>query len=155
MISIALVGATTVAAGVIFLVLVAANPTSTTGVAATLLALERGALDRWGQGDPSGFLEISAPQVTYFDPFLRQRMNGLAALTAYYETIRGKIRIDRYEILDPHVEVAGDMAILSFNFVSWTDQAEQRWNCTEAYRRIGDAWRIVQTHWSLPSTASE
>ena len=37
-------------------------------VAATVLAMERAALDRWCQGDPSGFLEITAPEVVYFDP---------------------------------------------------------------------------------------
>lgn len=39
----------------------------------TIIDLERGALDRWGRGDPSGFLEISAPDVVYFDPFLKER----------------------------------------------------------------------------------
>ena len=29
--------------------------------AQTIIAMERSALDRWGGGDPSGFLEISAP----------------------------------------------------------------------------------------------
>lgn len=30
--------------------------------AVTIIALERAALDRWGKGDPSGYLEISAPR---------------------------------------------------------------------------------------------
>jgi len=118
-------------------------------VLAALLAMERAALDRWGQGDPDGFLAISAPQVTYFDPFIGQRIDGLAALRQYYDGIRGQISIDRYELLNPQVEVTGDMAVLSFNFVSWTGKDEHRWNCTEVYRRIDGRWRIVQTHWSL------
>ena len=40
-----------------------------TEVARTIIELERAALDRWGRGDPSGFLEISAPEVVYFDPY--------------------------------------------------------------------------------------
>ena len=32
-----------------------------------IIATERAALDRWGRGDPQGFLEIMAPEVTYFD----------------------------------------------------------------------------------------
>ena len=28
-----------------------------------IVALERGALDRWGNGDPQGYLEIMAPVV--------------------------------------------------------------------------------------------
>ncbi len=67
-------------------------------VAATIIALERAALDRWGNGDPSGYLELSAPEVVYFDPFLERRLDGLEALTRYYETLRGQIRIDRDEL---------------------------------------------------------
>src|SRR5512147_2730445 len=33
-----------------------------------ILALERRALDRWGKGDPGGFLELYAADITYFDP---------------------------------------------------------------------------------------
>ena len=57
-------------------------------VAETVLALERAALDRWGNGDPDGYLEISAPQVTYFDPTQKQRLDGLPALGELYETVR-------------------------------------------------------------------
>jgi hypothetical protein len=114
-----------------------------------ILALERAALDRWGHGDPSGFLEISAPEVTYFDPFQARRIDGLPALTRYYESMRGKVHVDRFEILNPWVSVSGDMAVLSFNYVSWQGSSEQRWNCTEVYRHLTEGWRIVQTHWSL------
>jgi hypothetical protein len=33
-----------------------------------IIALEHAALDRWGQGDPGGFLESYAVDITYFDP---------------------------------------------------------------------------------------
>ncbi len=113
-----------------------------------IISLERAALDRWGQGDPSGFLEISAPDVVYFDPYLEKRIDGLEALTQYYEKIRGQIHIDRYELLNPLVQVCGDMAVLTFNYVSYTGESQDRWNCTEVYRHDGDRWQIIQTHWS-------
>jgi hypothetical protein len=34
-----------------------------------LVALERSALDRWIRLDPQGYLDLQAPEVTYFDPF--------------------------------------------------------------------------------------
>lgn len=43
--------------------------------AAVVLLFERAALDRWGRGDPSGFLETCAPDVTYFDPFVERRID--------------------------------------------------------------------------------
>ncbi|MBZ0163896.1 MAG: nuclear transport factor 2 family protein [Notoacmeibacter sp.] len=116
-----------------------------------VIGLEKAALARWCSGDPSGFLELSAPDVTYFDPFLPARLDGLEKLTAYYGGIRGKISAPRYEMIDPHVTEIGDAAILTFRFVSFggSEGAEMRWNCTEVYRREGEDWRIVQTHWSL------
>jgi ketosteroid isomerase-like protein len=119
-------------------------------IAAEVIALERAALDRWGRGDPSGFLEISAQDVVYFDPFLDFRVDGLAALTQYYEAIRGKIQIERYELLNPKVHTDGKMAVLTFNYVSYGgNENEFRWNCTEVYRKDTAGWRIVQTHWSF------
>lgn len=115
----------------------------------TVLAMERAALDRWGKGDPGGYLEISAPDVTYFDPFVSRRLDGIDALKAWYEPIRGKIRIDSDEIVDPRVQVAGDTAILTMVFVSHGSEGAKRWNCTEVYRRLDGEWMIIHTHWSF------
>ena len=114
-----------------------------------IIEMERSALDRWGKGDPSGYLEISAPDVVYFDPFLERRLDGLEALTRYYETIRGQVRIDRDEIINPKVQLCGEAAVLTFNYVSYTEAASMRWNCTEVYRNQNGLWRIIQTHWSI------
>jgi ketosteroid isomerase-like protein len=121
----------------------------TTDAARTIIAMERAALDRWGRGDPSGFLEISAPDVVYFDPFLERRLDGHGQLSAHYEGLRGKVSIDRYELLNPHVQLVGTAAVLTFNYVSCSGNGgPDRWNCTEVYRREGETWRIVQSHWS-------
>jgi ketosteroid isomerase-like protein len=114
-----------------------------------IIAMEKAALNRWGKGDPNGFLEICAPDVVYFDPYLEMRVDGLPALTALYETIRGQVCFDRFELLNPHVQASADLAVLTFNYVSYTGDQISRWNCTEVYRREpDDRWRIVQTHWS-------
>lgn len=123
-----------------------------TGLADLLLGLETAALTRWCGGDPSGFLEISAPDVTYFDPFLAKRLDGLAALTDYYEGLRGKVSAPHFEIVDPVVTALGaGGAVLAFNFVSWREATgpRLRWNCSEVYALRPEGWRIVQTHWSL------
>lgn len=113
-----------------------------------VIAMECAALDRWIHGDPSGFLEICAPDVVYFDPYREKRIEGLEALTALYKELWGKILLDRYELLNPLVQVIGDAAVLTFNYVSCKGAKEDRWNCTEVYRRESDRWRIIQTHWS-------
>lgn len=74
-------------------------------VAETIIAMERAALERWGRGDPSGFLEISADDVVYFDPFQVRRLNGIAELRALYESIRGQVQVASFELIDPRVQV--------------------------------------------------
>ena len=49
----------------------------------------------------------------------------------------------------------GKAAILTFNLVSYdqgddgTEQVASRWNHTEVYRQVEDAWRIEHSHFSL------
>ena len=114
----------------------------------TLIALESAALERWGKGDPSGFLEICAPDVVYFDPYLEKRIDGVNALTQYYKGLWGQVRFDRFELLNPCVQIGGELAVLTFNYASYTGDKKSRWNCTEVYRQSEGGWKIIQTHWS-------
>ncbi|MFH1194822.1 MAG: nuclear transport factor 2 family protein [bacterium] len=121
-------------------------------IAATIIEIEKAALNRWGKGDPSGFLEISSKDVVYFDPSLDKRIDGLDELTKYYEAARGKVFIDRFELINPFVQTDSTIAVLTFNYVSFTGSTESRWNCTEVYRKEKGGWKIIQTHWSLTQT---
>ena len=125
-------------------------------VAETILELERAALERWGRGDPEGFLEISAPDLSYFDPFIESRLDGLPAMRSLYDQYRGKIHIDRFEIVEPRVQVAGDVAVLTFRFTSYSNGSSIDWNTTEVYQRGEAGWRIIHTHWAFhqPQLAS-
>lgn len=121
---------------------------TTQNITSLIISMECAALDRWIHGDPSGFLEICAPDIVYFDPYREKRIDGLEALTALYKELWGKILLDRFELLKPVVQVIGDAAVLTFNYVSYKGDTEDRWNCTEVYRHEGTRWRIIQTHWS-------
>ena len=116
--------------------------------ARAILAVEREAFERWAVGDLSGFLEASDPDVDYFDPFLEARLVGLPALRELYGKFPA-MKVDRWEMINPRVVVAGDMGVLTFNFVSHTKRGETRWNTTEVYRRKNGQWRILHTHWAL------
>jgi uncharacterized protein (TIGR02246 family) len=119
-----------------------------------IIALERGALDRWGKGDPQGFLEAYAPEVTYFDPGQEKRVDGLQAMKELLVPITGKIAIARYDMLNPQVQRHGDVAVLTYNLVNYRKQPDgsetvaARWNTTEAYRRIDGKWKIIHSHFS-------
>ena len=118
-------------------------------VAEEIIEIEKAALTRWGNGDPSGFLEITAPDVVYFDPYIPCRIDGLEALRDYYrQNLWGKIHIDRFELLNPVVQVSGDVALMTFNYVSYQGEKPDYWNCTEIYQRQQGTWKIIQSHWS-------
>jgi ketosteroid isomerase-like protein len=121
----------------------------------TVIEMERQALSRWAQGDPDGFLDISSSDVTYFDPFVERRLDGLDALRALYEQLRGKVRIDHFEIIAPRVQVVGEAAILTFQFDGSGSEGTLRWNTTEVYRQTAAGWKIVHTHWALRQASPE
>jgi len=126
-------------------------------LAKKIIAMERAALDRWGKGDPWGFTEISADGVTYFDPATQRRLDGLEALREFYAALEGKISIQRYEMIDPKVQIQGDTAVLTFNLIDYLPTSEgstrqDYWNSTQVYSRIDGAWKIIQTHWSKPES---
>ena len=81
---------------------------------------------------------------------IERRIDGLPALTAYYESIRGKVSAVWFELINPHVQVVGDAAVLTFNYVSYGgNKNTSRWNCTEVFRLTNGSWKLIQTHWSF------
>ena len=118
----------------------------------TIIALERSAIDRWGRGDPQGFLENYAPDISYFSPAEEQRVDGVAAMRDLLIPITGKIKIDKYEMVNPRVQRRGDVAVLSYQVVNHVTRNGQpmivRWNSTAVYERIQDRWKIIHSHFS-------
>jgi ketosteroid isomerase-like protein len=120
-------------------------------VARTIIAIERDALERGAKGDVEAFVKISDPDVVYFDPFLEQRLDGAAALKDYYlRVFKAAEEETDFELLNPKVQVAGEVAVLTFNFRNKGRRTGRvdLWNCTEVYRKTAQGWRIIQTHWS-------
>jgi uncharacterized protein (TIGR02246 family) len=119
-----------------------------------VVAMERAALDRWGKGDPQGYLEIMANEVTYFDPMQEKRTDGREAMLKLLTPLTGKVTVSRFDMIDPKVQRHGDSALLTFNLVSYVTQpdgkelAVARWNSSELYGKVDGQWRIVHSHWS-------
>ena len=131
------------------------NAMDTQTIADHILMLECRALDRWGNGDPGGFLELYGAEITYFDPVTEARIDGHQAMEDYYRPWIGKIHVARYEMLNPQVVVDGDMALLTYNLVNYIRDAEgaesvgARWNSTTVYRRRDGTWKAIHSHWSF------
>ena len=120
-----------------------------------IIAMEKAALDRWGKGDPKGYLEIMDDDLTYFDPFQEKRLDGISTMKEFLKPLTGKIKVDRFDMLNPKVQRDGNMALLTFNLLSYikqpdgTEKLAARWNSTEVYRKIGSEWKIIHSHWSF------
>ena len=116
------------------------------------IAIERAALDRWGKGDPQGYLETYAPGITYFDPARANRADGIQAMRDYLAPIAGKIKVDRYEMVDAKVQHQGDVAVLSYQLVSHAtlpngSPLTVRWNSTKVYAIFDGNWKLFHDHW--------
>jgi ketosteroid isomerase-like protein len=100
-------------------------------------------------------LDLYAPEVTYFDPNQEKRVDGLEAIKARFPKVKMPIVDPRYEIIGPKVQQHGDVALLSFNLISYGKLAGQpesvlaRWNSTEVYTRINGKWKFIHSHGSF------
>ena len=122
-----------------------------------LIAIERAALDRWITFDPDGYLDLAAPDITYFDPNQEKRVDGLDVLKAKLEPIKqfkGAIKDPRYEMIAPRVERHGDVTLLTFNLINYGKLGDEpetvlaRWNGTEVYKLIGGGMEDHSQPWS-------
>ena len=127
-------------------------------LAEKIISIERAALDRWGKGDPGGYLETMVPEMTYFDPVTKQRLDGIDAMREYMAPITGQIHIERYEMINPQVQHYGEVAVLTFNLEDVVKEPGSgvpvtlQWNSTEVYRNVNGSWKIVHSHWSYTNT---
>jgi len=123
-----------------------------------IVALERAALDRWITLDPQGYLDLFAPEVTYFDPQREARIDGLEAMTtllAPIKNVKVPFTKPRYDMIGPRLQPHGDVALLTFNLVSYGtlpgkgEMVLAHWNSTEVYARLDGKWKIIHSHWSF------
>lgn len=119
-------------------------------LSSTIIAMEKAALTRWNHGDPSGYLEICADGITYFDPGSPARVDGYPVLKKLYDPLTGKLHSDRFELLNPKVQLYGKTGILTYNLITYSGgKVTSRWNSTEVYAKMDGSWKIVHSHWSV------
>jgi ketosteroid isomerase-like protein len=117
----------------------------------TILAQERKTLDRWAAGDPLGYAENSAEDVTWFDDVAAQtRIDGVVELRNYLTSLVGKYPPHTYEIVDPKVQVYGDIAICTLHYnPTINGKPDTPWKATDVYRLTNGKWRLVHANWTL------
>lgn len=121
-----------------------------TTAAETIIALETAALEAWHNGDPTPYLELYSNDFTYFDPVREKRLDGLDKIKELYESMRGKVKMDKFEIINPVVQQSGTMAVLTYNLESYSGETLWKENCTEVYSlEENNNWKIIHSHWSF------
>jgi Calcium/calmodulin dependent protein kinase II association domain len=119
-------------------------------VSGKILTRLQAVAERFYNKDPLAYTELLAENVTYFAPITPGRVEGIEAVRALFVPFQGKLSVPRFEILNPKLQLHGDIGIFTYNLNEYgTDGAvATRWNSTEVYRRFGDKWQAVHAHWS-------
>lgn len=128
--------------------LTAAEPTPTEQ---TILALEKKAMDGLGKGNPDAAIALIDSNSTFLHADIRERLVGLPAIRALYESYRGQPLFDSYDMEQPKVQVEGDTAVLTYILVRHLGSSTTRWNGTQVYQHRSDGWRVIHSHWSVPT----
>ena len=114
--------------------------------------MERQALASWSNGDPIGFSKNFAVDATYFDDIGAQmRIEGTEEIKNYFTSLDGQIPAHKYELVNPKVQVYGDIAILTLQYhaKSLDNEPGPPWKATSVYRFLDDEWKVVHANWSL------
>lgn len=117
---------------------------------AMIIDLEKQALELWNNGNPDGFIELSSDDVVYFDPAFENKLEGKEALEEYYNSMRGKVKIDLYKMIKPIVQLLSETAVLMYDYEAHRDGRIFKMHCTEVYKsNASNQWKIIHTHWSF------
>jgi ketosteroid isomerase-like protein len=116
-----------------------------------ILSAEREALTRWSAGDPVGYVKSAAADITYFDDIGAQlRVEGRDAVRAYLSTLEGQIPEHAFELVNPRVQVYGDVGVVTLRYQpSIRGEPGPPWKATTVYRQLRGEWQMVHAHWSL------
>ena len=118
-----------------------------------IIAKEKDILNRWKTGDTFSFIEAAAEEITYFDPGLEKRCTGKKEFHDWIAAFNGTFSFPDYELLDPQVQMHGDVGILTFNFIGiMQDGSKEYWNTTEVYKLTEWIWKLISSHWSQTKT---
>ena len=119
---------------------------------AAILAAEKAALACWSSGDPLGYFQLAHEDLTYFDDIgAHHRLDGKAACLSYAEGLVGIIPEHRYEIVDPRVQLFGDVGVLTLHYHTSSLEGEPTtpWKATLVYANTDDGWKQVHANWTI------
>ena len=112
------------------------------------------------ENDVSAALKDVADDYTEFNPDTPIRLDGKALNTRIAEAVAlDSSRLVLAEMTNPHVQVYGNVAILSYNFVGMVKNSDDEVNSffaksTRVYVKEGGDWKLVHANFA-PVTAAD
>lgn len=115
----------------------------------TIIALEKAAMGAWINGNPTPYLDLYSKDFTYFDPSQEIRLDSWEKIKELYESMRGEVKLEKFEMINPVVQVTDTMAVLTYNLHIYAGETIWKENCTEVYRlEENNEWKIIHSHLS-------
>jgi ketosteroid isomerase-like protein len=107
--------------------------------------------EKWASGDPLGFVECAADDITWIDDLGAQLpVSGKEALQAYLENFKGQIPPHEHELSDMAFQFYDDMVIISYRYNGTFDgEPADPWKVSSVYQYSKDGWYSVHENWSL------
>lgn len=104
--------------------------------------------------DTAKALELLADDYTEFNGATPTRVDGKAMNGRFYEALNQDAgTIVAAEMVNPKVQVYGDVAILSYNYVGMNKNKDGEVSTnlaksTRVYHKMGDAWKLVHANFA-------
>ncbi|MFD5483485.1 YybH family protein [Streptomyces hawaiiensis] len=121
-----------------------------------LVEFEKAIQWQWSSGDPTGYMDALAEDVTYVDPLAECVLFGRAAVREHFKRIHGDAGITRQEYLNEVARPLGDDEVLlafTFNTYQQDDNGEEKlflsWNMSLIFRKTDGEWLMTHGHLSL------
>jgi ketosteroid isomerase-like protein len=116
-----------------------------------LLAQARSELESWSKGDTEGYGRSAASDITYFhNAPAGPRIDGIDAYRKLLGGLKGLIPPHEQEIIDPKVQLYGDVGVFTLIYRALTPDGEilAQGRGTSVYRETDGNWEMVHCHWS-------
>lgn len=120
-------------------------------IAEHIIGLEEAALEKWFNGDTSGYAELwSKRSFTYFDAVATSRAENFDDIIPLLKKVEGNLKADSYEVRDPRVQLGKDMAVLTYQLFAKTNLINIDYNCIEVFQKEEDGkWYAIHSTWSV------
>jgi hypothetical protein len=107
--------------------------------------------DRWSNGDPTGFVDVVAPDATYMDDIQAfYPIAGKEAFAKYAEALKGNIPVHEKELTDFMFQFYDDIVIITYRYNGIIDGVPANpWKVTSVYRYNEGNWLSVHENWSM------